>query len=67
MEGTDTQKDEAVTVSVMITPIKGCRTSHKQAVLESGPLSFLGKPYYEGGWGKTRVSVGCFETDLRYF
>lgn len=49
MEGTDTQKDEAVTVSVMITPIKGCRTSHKQAVLESGPLSFLGKPYYEGG------------------
>lgn len=67
MEGRDTQKDEAVTVSVMITPIKGCGTSHKQAILESGPLSFLEKSYHERGWGKTRVSVGCFETDLRYF
>lgn len=43
MEGTDTQKDEAVTVPVMITPIKGCGTSHKQAILESDPLSFLEK------------------------
>lgn len=67
MEGTDAQKDEAVIVSVTITPIKGHGTSRKQAILGSGPLSFLEKSYYEGGWGKTRVSIGCFETDLRYF
>lgn len=66
MEGRDTQKDEAVTVSVMITPIKGCGTSHKQAIRESGSLSFLEKSYHERV-GKTRVSVGCFETDVRYF